>query len=469
MKTFSLKYPLLFVLAIFLFVNISFSQTNNWQRAYRPNGDIYMKGMCQSNNGDFFLLLESYTALIYKINSNGDSIFATTISTRIGHTCISSDDGGMIFTGNGGNKPYSTRINSQGLIYWDNTYYSGYNGADYFDIIKTQNSYISAGEGALKFNLIGDFIWQKFYPTSYTKIYWSVIEAIDEGYIMAGEICDGMHAPTYGVITKIDTAGNLKWEKRYTLGDPNNNFLRMKAVKRNNTYYAGGHCPDPPLTGNAKIAIFKLDLNGNVRDTLRFNGDPDFNYFFWDMKFISDNRIVVLYNRHKYYDSTIAAAMIIDTSGHVIRSREYTGTDYTKLQKIYLHNSNTIFFTGISDHYSIWFDNPFVVKTDTTLYAPPVSVRNISQTVPDNFYMKQNYPNPFNSATQIVFGIKKKGLYNLKIYDVTGKLISEIFNQNFEPGEYKTDFHADNLSSGVYFYKLESNNSIITKKFVLLK
>jgi hypothetical protein len=469
MKTFFLKYPLLFVLAIFLFVNISFSQTNNWQIAYRPDGDTSPNGMCQSNNGYFFLLFHNYHGtVIYKINEYGDSIFAKTITTRVGQTCISSEDGGIIFTGRS-TMPYSTRLNSQGLIYWDNTYFLAHGYPDFADIIKAQNCYLAVGESVLKFNLNGDFVWQKDYPSSFTKIYWSVIEAIDEGYIMAGEVCDGISAPTYGVVTKIDTAGNLKWEKRYTIGDPNNRFWQMKAIKRNNTYYAGGHCSEPSLTGNAKITIFKLDLNGNLRDTLRLNGNPDFNYFFWDMKFISDNRIVVLYNRHKYYDSTIAAALIIDTSGNVIRSQEYAGTDYTKLQKIYLYNSNAIFFIGISDHYSTMIDNLFVVKTDTLLYAPPVSVRNISQIVPDNFYMKQNYPNPFNSTTQIVFGIKKKGLYNLKIYDVTGKLISEIFNQSFEPGEYKTDFHADNLSSGVYFYKLESSNSIITKKFVLLK
>ncbi|MDD5360797.1 MAG: T9SS type A sorting domain-containing protein [Ignavibacteria bacterium] len=386
----------------------------------------------------------------------------------MGRTCLSTEDGGMIFTGSR-TLPFSARLNSQGLIYWDNTYYSGHGYPDFTDLIKTQNCYLTVGESVLKFNLNGDFVWQKDYPSNFTKIYWSVIEAIDEGYIMAGEVCDGIGQPTLGVITKIDTAGNLKWEKRYFLDDQINGIRQMKVIKRNNTYYAGGYCFDTLVGGSAVVTILKLDINGIVKNTLKFQRSVDFNYFFWDMKFVSDNRIVVLYNRHKYNDSTIAAAMIIDTSGHIIRSREYTGTDYTKLKKIYLHNSNTIFFTGISDHYSIWFDNPFVVKTDTTLYAPPVSVRNISQTVPDNFYMRQNYPNPFNSATQIVFGIKKKGLYNLKIYDVTGKLISEIFNQNFEPGEYKTDFHADNLSSGVYFYKLESNNSIITKKFVLLK
>jgi hypothetical protein len=424
--------------------------------------------MCQSTNGDFFLLLRGSGALIYKINSYGDSITSIPYPLRTGYTCISTDDGGMLFTGSY-NKPYSVRLNSQGNTYWDIIYSSGYNNVDFVDLIKTSNCYIAAGEGVLKFSLNGDFIWNKVYPSSFTKLFYSVIEAIDDGYLLAGEVCDGIGQPTVGVITKIDTAGVLQWEKRYTVGDPINGLKQLKVVKRNNTYYAGGYSADPPIGGSAVITILKLDLEGIVKDTMKFQKHPDFNYFFWDMKFISDNRIVVLYNRHKYYDSTIAAAMIIDTTGNIIRYQEYTGTDYTKLQKIYLQNPNSIFFTGISDHYNIWFDNPFVVRTDSMLYAPPVSVNNISQIIPDKYYLGQNYPNPFNSTTQIEFGINKRGQYSLKIYDVSGKLISELFNQTLEPGEYKTDFNASNYSSGVYFYKLESSSSAITKKLVLLK
>ncbi len=469
MKTTSLKIVFQITLITLLFSNISFSQSNNWQRAYRYSGDMYCEGICQSDYGNYFLLMRRNGVMIYKINSFGDSITSIPIQWRTAYTCISSGDGGIVFTGRGANKPYSTHLTAQGLVYWDYNYTSGIGTPEFSCIIRTSNSYITAGESIMKFNLEGGFIWQKNIPTKYTRIYYDIIEDNNGGYLLSGEVCDSIGLPTLGVVTQIDTAGTKLWDKRYSVGDANNGLLHMKILKFNNSYFVGGYCCDPAPNGKYNITIFKLDLNGNVKDTIKFPSSDVYNKFFWDMKLVSNNRIVLLFNRHKYYDSTIAGAMLIDTSGNIIRTQEYTGADYTKLQKIFVLNSNTFFFTGISDHYSIWFDNPFVVKTDTMLYAPPVSVRNLSQTVPDKFYLNQNYPNPFNNSTQITFGIRKKGIYKLSVYDVTGKLVDELFNQNLEPGEYKTDFNAEKLSSGIYFYRLESDKALITKKFVLLK
>jgi hypothetical protein len=248
-----------------------------------------------------------------------------------------------------------------------------------------------------------------------------------------------------------------------------NGINHVKMTKANNGYY---------LTGEAFVQQYnrviilgqKINETGDIICSYPYPLYAGFDFYCSDVKYISVNRFLILYYKSRYLnDSLVSGALISDTNGVIIANREYAGTDYTMLRKVYISDPKNIFFIGSSNHLVSYKENVFLVKTDSTLDAPPVSVRNISQTVPDNFYLKQNYPNPFNSTTQIVFGIKKKGLYNLKIYDVTGKLITELFNQNFEPGEYKTDFHADNLSSGVYFYKLESSNSIITKKFVLLK
>ena len=277
MKT-SQKYLLLVLLFSILPINISYSQ-NNWQRAYRYQGDLYCEGMCQTNNGDYFLLLKGSGALIYKINSYGDSLTSIPYPSRTGYTCISTDDGGILFTGRGvtsSEKPYSVRLNPQGNIYWDNIYSSGFSGLGFNDIIKTPNCYLAAGNGVLKFSLNGNFIWTKVYPYSFTKLYYSVIEAIDEGYLLAGEVCDGIGQPTVGVITKIDTAGVLQWEKRYTIGDPNNGLKQLKVVKRNNTYYAGGYCADPPIGGSAVVTILKLNTEGIVQDTIKFQKDTVF-------------------------------------------------------------------------------------------------------------------------------------------------------------------------------------------------
>ena len=89
--------------------------------------------------------------------------------------------------------------------------------------------------------------------------------------------------------------------------------------------------------------------------------------------------------------------------------------------------------------------------------------------IPNVFSLAQNYPNPFNPVTRINFSIPKQGLVNLKIYDVLGREIKSLVNEVKAPGEYSVDFNGTEFSSGVYFYKLESNGFTDIKKMMLIK
>jgi hypothetical protein len=81
---------------------------------------------------------------------------------------------------------------------------------------------------------------------------------------------------------------------------------------------------------------------------------------------------------------------------------------------------------------------------------------NIQQNsvVANNYDLKQNYPNPFNPSTTISFSIPKSDFVSLKIYDATGKEVADLLNKNLGQGSYDVKFDGANLTSGVYFYKL---------------
>jgi hypothetical protein len=98
-----------------------------------------------------------------------------------------------------------------------------------------------------------------------------------------------------------------------------------------------------------------------------------------------------------------------------------------------------------------------------------VGVNNNTSTIPEIYTLNQNYPNPFNPVTQIKYGIPKQGLVTMKVYDVLGREITKLVNEVKTPGSYIVDFDGSNLSSGVYFYKLESNGFIDVKKMMLIK
>ena len=86
-----------------------------------------------------------------------------------------------------------------------------------------------------------------------------------------------------------------------------------------------------------------------------------------------------------------------------------------------------------------------------------------------NFSLAQNYPNPFNPITNIGFRIAESGFVSLKVYDVLGREISTLINGEKTVGSYEVAFDGSGLSSGIYFYKLQTGNYTSVKKMILMK
>jgi len=99
----------------------------------------------------------------------------------------------------------------------------------------------------------------------------------------------------------------------------------------------------------------------------------------------------------------------------------------------------------------------------------PTSAVETSSNNPDKFNLFQNYPNPFNPTTKIKFTIPQTGFTSLKVYDVLGKEITTLVNEELSAGEYEVDFDANTLTSSVYFYRLRAGEFIQTKKMILIK
>ena len=81
----------------------------------------------------------------------------------------------------------------------------------------------------------------------------------------------------------------------------------------------------------------------------------------------------------------------------------------------------------------------------------------------------QNFPNPFNPSTEIKYALKEDGFVTIKVYDVLGRVAATLVNENKQAGFYKVSFDASNLSSGVYFYTIKTNDFIDRKKMILLR
>ena len=102
-------------------------------------------------------------------------------------------------------------------------------------------------------------------------------------------------------------------------------------------------------------------------------------------------------------------------------------------------------------------------------YSKLTSVEKADNTLPSAYSLSQNYPNPFNPTTVISFSVPKAGNVLLKVYNSLGQEVATLVNEYKDAANYKVNFDASRLSSGVYFYTLKVNNFTESKKMMLIK
>lgn len=132
-----------------------------------------------------------------------------------------------------------------------------------------------------------------------------------------------------------------------------------------------------------------------------------------------------------------------------------------------VHEKNYYYRVRYRDHNLKWSDWSNEVE-----FSIPDITDNTALT---NYELRQNYPNPFNSSTKIIYQITQSGFVSLKVYDVLGKEVAILVNSEKKAGRYEATFESSNLSSGVYFYKLQFSQSsndpgfVLTRKLILVK
>lgn len=201
-----------------------------------------------------------------------------------------------------------------------------------------------------------------------------------------------------------------------------------------------------------------------------WSGDPKFSSVCTHSSTKLDTRL----------DMILVSQSLIDKGGvdYVSDSFKIFGNDGNQFGKSVANSTNNWFInnpslaistTTASDHLPIYADFEFGVKTNINDYNE----------LPTDFILEQNYPNPFNPSTNIKYSIpnvtsslsRSDYFVSLKIYDVLGNEVATLVNEFQKPGEYKAEFRVLNseLTSGIYFYKLQIGNLIKTKKMVYLK
>jgi len=170
-----------------------------------------------------------------------------------------------------------------------------------------------------------------------------------------------------------------------------------------------------------------------------FESDADFQFHYSDDQ-LSLNNINEQTVEVKFWDS--------DVNGWVVVSNAVINT-----------SANTVSFSNnkVGNFYILTGDSP------TGNEGEPTSIVN-------EFTLSQNYPNPFNPSTTIKFNLPVKSSIKLEVFNILGQMVSTLIDGSLEAGQHSVEFNPQNLSSGVYIYKLSTDQNFnFTRKMILLR
>jgi photosystem II stability/assembly factor-like uncharacterized protein len=172
--------------------------------------------------------------------------------------------------------------------------------------------------------------------------------------------------------------------------------------------------------------------------------------------------------------SSIIPIIWIDSDSLMTIANNNGGRDFISKNPNCLIEASLIFYL-VPPFITNWFvdytgtDTTFTIKINAENGEIITSIFDKYEVKPDDFIIYQNYPNPFNPSTKIKFVIPKSSFVNLKVYDVLGREVATLVNEEKSVGEYEVEFDGSNLSSGIYFYVLNFGDKTLSKKMCLTK
>jgi len=299
-------------------------------------------------------------------------------------------------------------VGRDGYLYISSTGYGG-------GIISNGSSDLS------KYDLSGNLVWTKHFPD---RIGSNIVSVGDDLYMANVSLVNDSLSDQRWEVIKADTSGSIIWQKEWT-GD-----------------YPEGPGKSPDLT----LWIYDLvDLPtggcvvvGSATKLTQADNPIDPNKV---------NPMAIAFNS----EGDIAWKIRIDKEG----------INYGQFRRAIWDN----------DHYLVMVGE----NQDTSKLLWKYSVDGVTaveqegSSLPSEFRLDQNYPNPFNPTTTIEFSIVKEGKTSLKVYDILGKEVATLVDEELTAGNYSAKFDAGNLSSGIYVYVLKTPNYTASKKMILLK
>jgi hypothetical protein len=390
-----------------------------WSKTSNDSLNDEARTIIPDQKGNYFIGGNKNGApLLVKLKPSGDTIWTKQIikhPNRIDEIRAMREiaDSGFIMIGYTGmyqnGNTWVLRTDYEGNVLWSNES-SGGMIANALAITQNNEILVAAYSTIFKLNSHGDVLWEKILGGNYEYDLLSVQRTTDSCFILTGSAESCCYKDL--CLIKIDDNGNKLWEKIY--GGSWEEVGKDIIQTRDKGYLVLGKSPDTQIGGPYKIWLLKTNDIGDTLWSKKFIvSDYEFSYAYPESFFVSEDEIIVV--------------------GYATNSTPYYNC----------------------------FASKFNISTN--------SVNNGRNITTNRFTLYQNYPNPFNPTTVIKFEVPTEGFVNLKIFNSLGQEIALLINSRLSRGEHSFTWNATNYPSGIYFYRLQNNSFVETRKIVLIR
>lgn len=441
-------------------------------------GNVYVTGFStgQDMTSDFITI---------KYNSIGDTVWVRRLSGEIGVNQIAysldvDGIGNVYVTGTGGGNYLTVSYNSNGDFLWSKTYNGIGNDYDAAYKLKIKNGFlyvtgisrsvfgssISADYLTIKYTLLGDSVWIKRYNgtgNNYDEPEDIYVDNSGNVYV-TGFSRNTSSAESADYLTiKYSSSGDSLWVRRYNGSVSGLDEAKSIVVDNSGNVYVTGRSVG---SNGYDYATIKYSSSGVEEWIQRYNG-LTFN------SFDEANDLALDRFGNVYVTGTSQGATMIADFVTIRYSPQGT------MQWINRYNSpanreDAAYFIAVDSLGFVYVSgnsagSNLVADFLTMKIDKSTGITALNNLTPENFSLSQNYPNPFNPETKIKFQISNSSEVTLTVFDNAGREVAVLVNQFLNAGNYEFNFNAEGLSSGIYFYKLSSENFSETKKMILIK
>lgn len=361
---------------------------------------------------------------------------------------------------------------SDGGITWQTVFADTSIRPNCIKFINSQTGFAIGGFFASQFRLFktsnNGINW---YPLCYIEGYYGKY-SVDFVNDQTGYACG-----IWGTISKT-TNGGVNWQLQYQLAYQGNCFLSVDFVNETTGWCAGDSGRIVKTTNGGTNWFTQLStVSNNLRGIYMLNVNT--GYIAAEgaliLKTVNSGQnwmrqyLPTAQHFTSVYFTDAVTGYVCGGRGEIYKTTDegniwfLSYTDITdSLKSIYFVNAYTGYAAG---------DNGRIIKTTT---GGVLGIKPISGIVPESYMLYQNYPNPFNPNTKIKFDIPSAGQRHafdvrIIIYDILGREIATLVNETLQPGTYEVEWDGSNYTSGIYFYKLISDDYIQSRRMVLLK